>query len=111
MLAEIQGECSLAERETLLDDLASDPAYRQGFNILYDQRECTSALSAAENRTLIRYAGRHKQTFDGSKLAVVVGEDAMSGLGRMQDMLGGPKIKVTHFRDYQEALHWVTDRP
>lgn len=108
VLADIQGECSLGEREALLDRLASESYYQQGFNILYDQRECTTVLTPAENRSLIRYASRHKETFSGVKLAVVVKEDVMRGLAYMQDSAAGSGIDVAHFRDYQEALEWVT---
>ena len=109
VLSEIQGACSLQERKAFLDDLAADPSYPPGFSILYDQRACTSVLTAEENRSLVTYAGRHKQTFDGIRLAVVVNKDAMYGLARMQDMLGsGPGMEVVPFRDYQQALDWVT---
>jgi len=106
--AEIQGECSLGERESLLDTVASDPGYLQGFNILYDQRECTTILTAVENRTLGRYAMRLRTKFDGIKLAIVVKGDVLRGLVKMQDRLSGPGIDVAHFSDYQEALEWVS---
>lgn len=107
VLAEIQGESSLGERESLLEQVASDPDYQRGFNILYDQRECTTVLTAAENRALARYAMRLRQRFDGIRLAIVVKGDVMLGLVRMQDRLGGPGIDVSHFNDYREAREWL----
>jgi|TARA_B100000315_G_scaffold258476_1_gene310762 hypothetical protein len=40
----------------------------------------------------------------------VVTQDVLYGLARMQDMMeGGPGMNVVPFRDYQEALDWVTN--
>jgi hypothetical protein len=58
---------------------------------------------------LVLDEGLHKQTFSGIKIAVVVRVDEMYGLARMQDMLGvGSGTNVVPFRDYRQALAWVT---
>ena len=42
------------------------------------------------------------------KVAVVVAEDVFYGMTRMLDLLMDDEKDVVPFRDYEEALEWVT---
>lgn len=103
---------------TTLDDIVStlkglysEPDFNSEMNVLWDLRGADLASFLTSNIQKLRdFVSAHWGTEGKSRAALIVSRDLEFGLSRMYEFFIESKTsnKVRVFRDYDEALEWVT---
>jgi hypothetical protein len=102
------------EKDSLLENLQkvySGADFDENMNAIWDLREADlTPFSYAQIEEIGEYVGKQWGIEGQSKAAIVVSRDVDYGLTHILKMLleARSSIKIRTFRDYQEALVWVT---
>jgi hypothetical protein len=106
------GEATFAEWRGAVLSALSDPDYRKGFNFLSDRRDQADVPDTGFVKAAAAFLREHSAVIDGCRWATVAGRDALYGMARMFSTFSeGTCIRVAAFRDYEDALRWLTGGP
>ena len=100
------GDASYREWEGAMLAILADPSYRPGFDFLIDRRAAPAPTSDFIRR-VVAFNREHHQELGGGR-AVVVGNTADFGMGRMAEILSeGEPSPIRAFTSLDEALRWL----
>jgi hypothetical protein len=108
----VKGTLTLKELLEKLKEVYSEPDYRPEMDVIWDLREADlSPFSTSDIRKVGDYVSGHWGAESGSKAALVVSRDLDFGLSRMYEFFleSRTSSEVQVFRDYDEAMDWITD--
>jgi hypothetical protein len=109
---EVSGDVTLDEILSVLRGLYEKPNFDPNLNVLWDMRDANvGAISFEEAKYISDFAGSHWGTSGRSRAAFVVSRDLHYGVARMFEQLLESRSpnEVMVFRDYDEALSWLTE--
>ena len=107
----VTGALTFDELIGTLKEVYSEPDFDPDMNSLWDVREADlSSFETPDIHNLRNFVGKHWGTGGRSKAAIVVLGDLDFGISRMYEFYLQAKSssEVQVFRDYDEALSWVT---
>jgi hypothetical protein len=88
-----------------------DPAHKPGFNVLLDRRRVNEVLPTVYIQRAVDFIDRHAEMLGRCRMALVVGSQAMYGVGRMAETLcEGTCVTFKVFTEYEEARRWLGGR-
>ena len=102
---------TMEQFERVMADIFADPISRPQLRLLIDRRSCSTPMPDFARR-LVDFAERHRDRFAGAKVAAVVADDAMFGMGRMvENMLEAKGLppEMRTFRDWSVAEQWLEE--
>ena len=109
------GDTSPDDIEKSLQQVFSNPDWRKGESILYDnRRENPMQIKADGVKKIADIFIHFKDQLEGSKIALVMPKDIAFGLGRMWEshVSVAESIKTNIFRSIDKAVIWVEeDKP
>jgi hypothetical protein len=94
------------------DAFLHDPAFRPGYDILWDRRAYTSAPDRAYIERVVQWWRDHQATLGEGRIATVVPDAAAAayGMARMAEILGRAESNLRAFNDLAEAVRWLDER-
>jgi hypothetical protein len=101
-----------AESTQFLDALTADPAYRPGFDVVYDRRAVSEPEEDEAVQAMVDYLAVHPDRFVGSRWAIVVAPDVRSARASLTfaDLIDlAARIEVRVFLRMNEAIAWLAD--
>lgn len=106
------GVLSIAEEIASLHERLVDPAIVAGSRVLVDSRELVGGDSSELVKHLAVVAQTTAERLECGAIALVVSSDIAYGMARMYMGLTDAQHPTTEvFRDYDEALAWLTANP
>jgi hypothetical protein len=87
------------------------PVFGSRRALLIDRRR-SEPPSTAFVEAMATFFSRHQAKIAGTRAAIVVRDDSGFGMGRMTELkasLENPDAMIRPFRDYDEAVRWLTD--
>jgi hypothetical protein len=100
---------STGDWEDMLDRVAADPRFQQGFNLLSDRQHLHSEPDAIYVHTTID-AVAARAVFRSTRFAVLTSHLATYGMARMAEALAENRgIEWRVFMDRAEAMRWLSD--
>jgi hypothetical protein len=109
---EVSGSLTLDELLSTLREIYSQPDFDPDLNVLWDLRNSTvEAFAFEEAKYTADFVGDHWGVSGSSRAAFVVSKDEHYGLARMYEQLlrSRSSSKVMVFRDFDEAVSWLTE--
>jgi hypothetical protein len=80
--------------------------------LLIDRRHA-EPLSVSFVDTMTRFLAEHQRQIAGTRTAIVVRDATGFGMGRMTELkasVDNPNAAIRPFRDYDDAVRWLTTR-
>ena len=93
--------------------LWASPGFRETRAVLIDRRLSAPPTSAFVD-AMTDFFALHREKLAGTRSAIVVGNDAGFGMGRMTELKASrenPSAAIRPFRLYDEAVVWLTTGP
>ena len=89
-----------------------DPAFRCGFDLLWDRRGYRTAPDRAYIERVIAWWHDHQAAMGDGRVATVVpdGTPAAYGMARMAEILGRSESSLRAFHDIDQAVQWLDER-
>ncbi len=93
--------------------LWTSPGFRETRAVLVDRRLSAPPTTAFVD-AMIDFFALHREKLAGTRSAILVGNDAGFGMGRMTELKASrenPNATIRPFRLYDDAVLWLTTRP
>jgi len=93
-------------------EILGSPIARPHLAMIVDRREAET-LTTDFVVQMIGFFSQRQAAFSGSRTAIVVRDDSGFGMARMTELksaLENPASTIRVFRDYDEAVRWLTTR-
>ncbi len=107
----VTGRLQLEELRTALTDVYEAEDFDPDKDVVWDLRDADlTAFSTDDIKSVSGLVKQNWGTSSSSRAALVVSRDVDFGLARMYEQLldNGSTGEVTVFRDYDEAIAWLT---
>lgn len=104
----VEGNVTLREMVSTVTDVAHNPGFRRGFQILSDHRKITASATTEEVKAFVLHTKQYENILAHTEWAIVVSSDLSFGMMRMLSALAETiPMRVEVFRDYNEAMGWL----
>jgi hypothetical protein len=101
---------SIDEWRRVMLDVIHNPVFREHGALLVDRRLAAPPTTPFVD-AMVDFFGKHPAELEKMRAAIVVSDDTSFGMGRMTELrmqLKVPQASVRPFRDYDEAVRWLT---
>jgi hypothetical protein len=103
---------TIEEWRTAMLEVLQAPISRPHLTMLIDRRQ-SEPVSAEFVTQIINFLARHQKELAGSRRAILAGDDAGFGMGRMTELMSqleNADSTVRVFRTYDAAVEWLTGK-
>lgn len=112
VVVEIRGSFEAGATLRVLEEVLADPRWKPGFDLLIEYQEVQPSSGTP---TVVRESSQRAvdlaSLLEGSRLALVAGQDAMFGLNRMfQAYADESPLTISVFRERAAAEQWLARR-
>jgi hypothetical protein len=102
--------CTIEQWRAAMLATFDNPSFRSHRALLVDRRG-TEPVTTAFVAAMTQFFMTHRDRI-AMRTAIVVGDEAAFGMGRMTALkaeFGTPELAIQTFRDYADAVRWITD--
>lgn len=104
------GNPDFSEWASVMRSVFDDPSFEPGFSFILDRRLVTTAPTTGYIKRVVAFVESHPAELGKCRTAVVVGEIASYGMGRMSQGYLGDAHETEIFKDLEEAKRWLLPR-
>jgi hypothetical protein len=102
---------TITDLERVTAAMVADPVFRATKRMVVDATNCVPPTPDFV-RQMMKLAEKYRADLSGSRVAVVVKDDATFGMARMAELLIEARqlpMRLTGFRQMESAAAWLTD--